>query len=817
MTLDLKSALRSLRNRPTFFLAAVLTLGLGFGAALATFDVVDRLLLRPMNYPDQERMVFVTGVLPGDSGPGASLSFTEIADISGRAKTISTIAGYADSRPLEVAADSGPRAAQVNFVNTAYFDVLGMRPSQGRLLDRSDEQAPGKHAVAVVSDAFWRAHLGARANAVGSALRIGDIPYTVVGVVDPSFRDISFEMGLPATEVWLSSVMSVPAYGPTFLSSRASRIVWAVGRLADGVTLEQSRAELDTIAADLEREFPDTNRRVGLHIERLDLWLFRDARAPFFTVLAGALALLAVAALNVTGLLVVRMTERARDLVVRRALGASTVQLIRPAIAEAVIVVGLAATAGAGVAAMLLGAVRTNAPYAFPRLQNAGIDARGIVVLAVLSLAAIAVLAIATVMLARWRSSVLVSASRTVTANRWTINLQRALVASEVALAVVLLVGSVLVVQSIDRLDRAPLGFNADRLAATTMELRGERFVGNPSVATFGRKLLDEVRAVPGVQQAFLWGPGRPGHDTWISYVLPERLTQATDPDRVMVWRHSISAGALQEAGIPIISGREFRTTDVPADPFVAVISRSMAERFWPGADPVGQRFTLITTATPRPWFQVIGVAADAAHRRRTYSLRLPEYDYYQLYDQRPERTLTLVTRSAAAPESVLPQVREAVRRADGALPIRNQQTFATLLAEEEASFRFAGGLLSGFAALTFMLSAAGLYALVSYVITLRRRELALRNALGATRGRLFSGLVSTGVRLGAIGIVTGIAVARASAQLLGDVLYGVDPGALPPYVGAGFAMLVIVAIATAIPAGRVKSIDPATALREQL
>jgi hypothetical protein len=261
-----------------------------------------------------------------------------------------------------------------------------------------------------------------------------------------------------------------------------------------------------------------------------------------------------------------------------------------------------------------------------------------------------------------------------------TLRLQRGLVAGEVALAMVLLVGSVLVVRSLSSLERAPLGFDPDRLMTTTVELRGERYVEDARVAAFGQALLDDLRAVTGIESAFLWGPGRPGRDTWISYILPEAVVDTPDPERVMVWRHNVSAGALGAAGIPILRGREFRATDRGADPFVAVISESMANRFWPGQDPVGQRFSYVTTAARRPWFQVIGVAGDAQHRHRRYSLTLPNYDYYQFFDQRPERTLTIVTRATRPPADIVTGVRESVARVDSTLPIRQRgcKTFRT-------------------------------------------------------------------------------------------------------------------------------------------
>lgn len=819
---DWRVAVRSLARRPGFSLAAILMLSVGLGAGAASWSIYDAVLVRPLTYPSADRLVYLSCLLPGENEPGASLSFRETRDIVERVSSLEAAAAFWDTPSLQTVTPSGPTAVFANFVQGPYFDILGARPLRGRLIGPRDDDAPGQDPVVVVSEAFWRDRLGASESVVGSTLPLNGRPFTVIGVVSPDFRDVPFENGeQPSgghpTDVWAPSSMVEVGFNAAAASARNVRLGNGVGRLKADVTVEQARDELKAVAESLGRDFPATNQRIGFWADPLAHHLYKPIRRPLGVVLTASIVLLMIGALNVGGLLLVRQQERRRELVVRRALGASQSRLIGISAIESGFLVGVAMCIAAPIATGILAVVRRTAPMAFPRLQATSFDFTTAAALGALAFVA-AVLVAAVSMSAVWRlgRNAKPSATRSVTTDRGSVRLQQTMVIGEVALSAALLVCSSLVVASLVRLNLADAGFNPNRLIAMELSLRSDRYRDDAAVSRFSRAVMDEVPRVGGAEAVALWGPGRPGRDTWIAFPVLEQDAGKPDPDRVMVWRHNITPGALKAVGIPLVRGREFVATDVESRPFVVVISETMAKRFWGDKDPVGERFTTVTSATPRPWFQVIGVAKDASHRGRLNSLSIPQLDFYQLLDQRVERALTLVVRSAGPADSIIPDLRAAVGRIDPDLALRNIKTLDQHLQAESTGLRFASLLLVSYAGLAFLLSAFGVYALISYVVTTRSREWAMRQVLGATPAALFRRLVSGGAVMGAAGIAIGLVVAWWCAALLESVLFGVEARSGVAYLAVGALVLVGTIVACALPARRVGRIQPATVLQSE-
>lgn len=816
---DWRAGARALRRRPGFTVSAVLALGVGLGAATASYAIFDALLLQPLAYPDAQRLVFLSAVLPGEGEPGASLSFTDVRDLVERMPALEGAAGYSDTLNVQSTTPGGPIGVRVNIVQGPYFSLLGARAERGRLLGAEDDLAPGQHPFAVVSDRFWRERLNGAADVLGATLPLNGRPFTIVGVMTPHFRDVPFEMGGDEglgfdTDVWISSMMSATGLSPTAPTVRNTRISFAIGKLRAGVTLAEARAQVDAAGIALDDAYPDTNRRIRFDVQDLASWMFRTIQRPLWFIFGASMTLLLVGALNVGGLLLVRQQERSRELVIRRALGASSGQLFALVAAESMLIATAAAGVGAFVTVALLAAVRRTSPVIFPRLQAATFDAGAAVLLTGLALgAAGAIAAVAAIVIRRQTAAIKPAATRALTADRRVLRVQHAIVVAEVALAAVLLVCGTLVVASLVNATTRPVGFDANDVVAARFSLRDARYADDEAVWRFARDVVDGTRGIPGVEGVAVWGPGRPGRSTWIAYPVPERDAGQPDPDRVMVWRHNISPGALALVGVELVKGREFLSTDASSRPFVAVVSESMAQRFWPDADPIGQRFTIVTTATPRPWFTVVGVARDAAQRGRLYSLSLPNYDFYQLIEQRAERSLHLLARTDADAETIAPSLRAALGPIDHDLALQDIAPLASLLRTESGTLRFASGLLAGYAALAFALSMFGVYALVSYVLSLRSRELALRQALGATAGRLFTSVLAQGARLGAAGAALGLGVAWFAAASLETVLFGVSARAPLIYGGVGVTVLAIVVAATMVPSRRIGRLDPARVL----
>jgi putative ABC transport system permease protein len=550
-----------------------------------------------------------------------------------RMKTLDAAAAFWDTPSLQTQTPSGPTAVFANFIQGSYFDILGARPLSGRLITGEDDTAPGQNPVVVISEAFWRNRLAASPAVIGSTLTLNTRPFTVVGVVDARFRDVPFENGeQPSgghpTDVWVPASMVEVGFNAAAATARNVRLGNGVGRLS-----------------------PATNQRIGFWADPLAHHLFKPIRRPLAVVLTASIVLLMIGALNVGGLLLVRQQERRRELVVRRALGASQARLIGISAVESAMLVAASLVVAAPVAAGILGVVRRTAPLAFPRLQSAGFDLTTALALGALSLVAALLVAIVAMSVV-WRlgADAKPSTTRSVTTDRGAIRMQQSLVIGEVALSAALLVCGSLVVASLARLNGSDPGFKPDRLVAMELSLRSDRDRDDAAVTAFSRAVIEQASAVPGAESVALWGPGRPGRVTWIAYPLLEIDVANPNPDRVMVSRHNISPGALATVGTPIIRGREFLATDAATRPYVVVISETMAKKFWPDKDPIGERFTMVTSFTPRPWFQVIGVAKDASHRGLINSLAIPELDFYQLLDQRVERAQTLVVRSTRSP-----------------------------------------------------------------------------------------------------------------------------------------------------------------------
>jgi putative ABC transport system permease protein len=816
---DWRIALRSLGRRPGFTAASALMLMVGLGASAASWTIFDALLLRPLPYPSAERLVLLSSILPGESSPsGSSLSFRDTRDLAERVAGLDAIAAFWESSSLQVSTAAGPEGAVANFVQGRYFELLGARPALGRLIGTGDDTAPGQNPVVVVSHAFWRNRLGASPAAVGSTLPVNGRPFTVIGVMAADFADVPFESGSAASggrtlDLWFPSSMLEIASTPTAATARNMRIGHSVARLRADATLAAVRQQIDTAGAQLEAEFPDTNRRIRFWADPVADYLYRDIRRPLWLVLAASLTLLTIGSLNVGGLLLVRQQERRSEWIVRIALGGSRAHLAGLTALETAVLVGVSLMPAAVIAAGFLAVVRRTAPLAFPRLLSASFGmSTGLALAGLAAVSILAMLAVAWPGIMKLRYDVTPSATRSATADRQTLRWQHTLVVIEVALAVVLLIHGTLVVASLWRLGKSDVGFNPARLMTMQVSLRSERYANNAAVTAFTQGLVDAAAHLPGVESAALWGPGRPGSNVYVVMPVAERDAGLPEPERRVVWRHNISAGALAAVGIPLITGREFARTDIDSRPYVAVVSETMAKTFWPGEDPIGQRFTLITPAVPKPWYTVVGVARDARQRGRLDAT--PQLDFYQYLDQRPERMLTLLLRSRGTAEAVLPSARTAVASIDPDLALRDPRSMDAQLYAEGAALRFASLLLTAYAALAFALSMCGAHALVSYLVAMRAREWALRQALGATPGRLARRLVAGCTRLGVIGVGLGLAAAWLSARYLQSVLFDVEASRRGIFVAIAIGVLGATALLGIVLSRRVGLTDPAKLLR---
>jgi putative ABC transport system permease protein len=816
---DLRHALRGLSRRRTFAAAGIVTLGLGIGATTAIVSVADAVLLTPLPYPDSARLLFVSSGSPGASAGGDQLSLLDIEDVARRARTLDGVAPYNTGRALELQAGHAgtPERVRANFVGPAYLTLLGAKAARGRLFDARDDAAVNAHPVVIVTHEFWQRRLGADPGIIGRVLSFSDVPLTVVGVLEASFRDVSAEEGYAfASDVFVPVTMTPSFGGATYLTDRTARNFWALARIASGATLRQAKADVAAIGELLQREQPRANRGFTFWAERLDVYLARDIRGPIVLLLAGSLFVRLIGFSNVANLLLAHASARARELAIRRALGASRIQIVALLFAESVTLAAGGGAIGLALAAQGPSAFRLIVPGAIgPRLEHARLD--GLALGCAIALTAGASIVLACV--AAWRLSreesiaALRDGSRSLTGPPAS-STRRLLLVAEVAAAVVLVIAAWLMLGSLSRLRATGLGFRTERLITLEMNLGSGRYPDNAAVAQFGRELVTTLRSTFGVESALIWGPARPGRNTWVTF--PGREETPPGAERMMAWRHTVNPGALRDIGIPLLRGRDFTAFDNANTSPVVIVSDTLARTLWPGDDAVGKRLKWRTDVASSPLLTVVGVAADAKHRGRLNDLLYPARDVYLPHAQRADRMIVAVVRAATEPESVVRSVRAAVAGLDPQLPLFNVTTMAEQMAEEEAETRFAAVLMTTFGAVAMLLAAVGIYGVLSYHVTQRTREMAVRLALGASRGSVLQMVVADSMRPVGFGIAVGLAAAAAVTRYLASLLYQVRPRDPATFAWVAAILGAIALAATLLPAMRATRVSPIEALREE-
>jgi putative ABC transport system permease protein len=813
---DVRFALRTLTRRPAFFLAAILTLAIGIGATTAIFTIADAVLVTPLAYPNPDRLLFVSSSFPGSTAGGDQLSYLDIREIAERNHTLDGIAAYNTGRTLQMRGGSGePEPVRANIVSPGYLRLLGATLERGRLFGPEDDKAPNAHPVVIVTYDFWQRRLARDPSVVGRTVVLGDVPLTVVGVLAPSFRDVSAEQGYAfASDVFIPVMMSPTFGGTAYLRDRNARNYWALARVREGETLDQARTDIAAIGNQLAIEHHATNHGFTFWAERLDTYLARDIRGPIVLLLAGSIFVLLIGCANVANLLLARLSARRRELSVRQAVGARRGHIVSLLFAES-----LAIAVGGGAIGLLVALVgeqgfRLLVPGELtPRLDAARLDSAGLLVAVILTLGVALLLGLASAIRASDVRDLtgLGDGSRGATDASGS-RMRRVLLLGEVATAVVLVIASALMLGSLAQLRKTDVGFRSERLITVEMDLRSARYADNSSVARFDAALLRELRATAGVEAALLWGPARPGRNTWVTF--PGREDSPRGADRLMTWRHTVSPGALRDLGIPLVRGREFTDHDTATAPAVAIVSSTLANTLWPGEDAVGKRMRWRTDLTDSPMLTVIGVAADAKHRGRLNHLLYPARDVYVPYSQRADRLVVAVVRAAGDPESIVPAVRAAVRRIDPELPLFNIAAMGEHLAEEEAETRFAALLMTAYGATALVLAAIGIYGVLHYHVTLRTREMAVRMALGATRGNVRRMIVIDGMAPAIVGISIGIAGALGLTRYIESLLFGVEPRDPATFAFVAVVLGTVALAATLVPAQRATSVNPNEVLR---
>lgn len=796
---DLRYAGRSLVRNPGFTAVAVLTLALGIGANSAIFSVVDTVLFEPLPYSEPDRIVRIWEL--DENGEQMHVAAPNFLDWREQSRSFGAMAVHSSldfNRPTTVLGGEEPTRAMSTAISPDFFDVLGVRPMLGRTFVAEEFGSGGARSV-VVSERFWRDQLGADRNLSALTVQVWGEPRQVVGVMPSGFRYPG------ASDLWLPI--------ESFEGEARQAHNWvAVGRLADGVDVSTARAELEEITGRLRREHGSEMDAVSAGVAPLHQELTADVRESLLLLLAAAGFVLLIACTNLASTLLARGTARERELAIRSSLGASRRRLVRQLFTESMLLSLVGAAIGLYLAFGLVESLALLAP-SMPRVGEVGLDAR---VLA-FTLGAAVLAALLFGLLPALRTTDMDAAEALRSGGRPGSGPHRRgpwglLVGSEVALAVLLLVGSGLLIKSFSEILRVDPGFQTENVLTVDLALPESEYAEDEHAAAYYRNLTDDLSAVPGVEEVGVVNHLPLGGVAWNGSFWIEGRGEAVGATDYRV----ASAGYFEALDIPLVRGRLFDSGDQPGSTPVVLISRGLAERYWPGENPIGQRIGDLANEPLRyrgenDWLTIVGVVGDVHHRSLLID---PKPAVYVNILQRPARAgiSVVAIRTAVPPESVAGAVRDRLRMLDGNVPLE----FATMkdrLADSLADRRFALFVLALFAAVALLLASIGIYGVVAYSVERRTREMGIRMALGAERTGVLGQMIGESMRSVGVGIVIGLAAAIALTRVLRRMLYDVSP--LDPLVfGAVIAVLSMVALlASFIPARRAARVDPAITL----
>jgi putative ABC transport system permease protein len=792
---DFRIAARTLLKQRTFSLVAVLTLALGVGATTAIFSVVYGVLLRPLPYAQSDRIVVfgqTARSAPAEPVDGSS-SFVNFLDWKRESKTIPLMAMYSDGRAI-ISNQGEADVVRIGTVTPEFFEVFKAAPVRGRHFTPDESRPNGPRAV-IVSYGFWQERLGGRDDVLSQAVEVSGVPWPIVGVAP---RGFDYPAG---ARLW------TPVRNNDQQCGRGCVYLNAVGRLAEGTSAEASQQEMTSIAAALEREYPDANFDTTVMVQTLHDRTVGNVRLALVVLLGAVAMLLLIACANVANLVLVRGASRQSEIAVRTALGAGPRRLVSYLLTENLVLALAGGALGLLVASWGLDALRALAPANLPRLDDVRFDVPtfGFALAVVFATTVLFGLG-PSLQLSRVPLSQVLSQREAVgvSRSRW---IRSGLLVAEVGLSLVLLLGAGLLLRSLAALQDIDMGFNADGLTVFTVSLPPARYPAPQVVATF-EQLDEQFRALPAVARvARISGLPLGPSETVHTFTREDRPPPPPGQSPVALYR-VVDPEYFQTLTIPLLEGRVFLPSDRAGAPRVVIVSRRLAEMIWPGENPVGRPVRVSTFGSA----MVVGVVANV--RSQTLSTQA-QPELYVPHAQTEARTITYVVKSSVDSPFVLSAARDVVRRLDSRLPLISPSSMNQLVDEQLARPRFYLVLLALFAVLAVVLAAIGIYGVVGYVVSQRTREIGVRMALGASQREVVGLMLWQGLKPAIAGMMLGLAVAATAGRLIQGMLYEVRPHDPMTFIGVSGVLLAIVMVACVIPARRASSVPPAEALRD--
>jgi predicted permease len=820
---DLRYALRMLRKQPAFTLVAILTLALGVGANTAIFSIVNAVLLRSLPYRDPDRLVRIFFNEPGIGLRDVPFSKPEMDDLQTRAGVFEDVTPIFEGSENLTGAKQPERLEAVNG-SFSYFSMLGVTPQIGRLFGPQDF-VPGFASTAVISDGLWRRAYGADPNVVGRTLLLDTDPFTIIGVLPRGFRHPGPTVS-GDVDVFGAGGLSGDPFPPPI---RGNRVLGSgIGRLKPGLTLAQAQARLTAMAAQLRHDFPTDyppQAQWTIEIQPLQETLVGHVR-PMLLVLLGAVILIVfIVSLNIANLLLARASGRQQEMAVRLALGASRGRMVRQLLTESMLLSLIGGVAGIATAVGALGFILRFVPSNVPRLNEVRIDWVVLAFALLISILTGLVFGLAPALHSAKvaLSSAIREGGRGSGYSTTTGRLRDVLIVSELAFAVILMVGAGLLLRTLRDLLQENPGFNATQVVTANTWLgvpndpKTDPYLGIPGMATFDRELLRRMKAIPGVELAAITSslPTTNSNPNAVGGLRIERLAIEDRPvessQDLRAERIRISPDYFKVLQATLLRGRSFTERDEDGKQPVAIIDESTARKFWPTRDPLGRQVRFGRDPT-KPWTTVVGIIKDI--KSDGLDRNGVPHIYVSTY-QDPSKQVSVVLRTSLPATLLEPQIRHEIESIDPGLPVFNVSSMDDILDRSLASRRFSADLVGGFAGLAVLLASIGIYGLLAYMVSQRSREIGIRMALGAQRANILRLILQRGIVLAGVGVIAGVILSASTASMMASLLYGVSPHDPSVFLVMPLLLFAVAVLASCIPARRATKVDPMIALRE--
>jgi putative ABC transport system permease protein len=804
---DVGFGFRMLRRQPGFATVAILALALGIGANTAIFSVVDAVLWRSLPYPGADEIVSIGEQRPREGRLYGSVSPADFFDWRRDGGSFAAMAAY-DETAVNLTGTGEPERLRGLSVSPAFLQVLGIQPALGRDI-RAEEETVGRHRVALLTDAFWRRRFGADAAIVGRTLSFDGNPYEVIGILPGSFW-------------WPTRPdMLVPlALDDADRALRAAHFLDVVARRRPGISFAQAREEMSLIGGRLSRTYPAENTGHGPNLRPLREALVGDMRTALLMLLSAVGLVLLIACANVATLLLARATSRQKELAVRMAVGGARVRLVQQMLTESLVLALAGGCAGLLLAAWGMAGLRQVLPAQFaalPGIDHLGIDLRVLVASLAVSLLTGVIFGVAPALVASDQrvGALLNEETRGGSGGAKGRQMRSTLVVAELALSLVLLVGAGLLMVSFRNLTDISPGFRPQQLVTTRLTLPAGRYADRARAVAFYEAVFERLRAVPGVDRvAATSAPPFSGLDGRLNLQIEHRTVQSTLP--VRAHPRIISTDYFATMGMPLLRGRAFTDRDNEDARDVVIINEAAVRRYWPAADPIGDRISL---GDPPRWMEIVGVVGDIRHEGLDAEANPEAYvPYRQPFTALGNglvRGMTLIIRTSSDVATMAPAVRMAVSSVDDQQPTGLMRPMDALIGDSIAPRRLNFVLVSAFAVVALVLTATGLYGVMAYVVAQRTREIGVRMALGASRRQVLEMMFRQAGAMTAVGIGLGVAGALLLTRSMRSLLFGVSAADPMVYLGVSALLAAVAIVAVAVPSSRATRIDPLLALRD--